>query len=318
MFKKRTAASSHRKRSLSEAQGHADIVRSSRPDRAQIVSTKDEDASDDEGAAAAVFASNRTTERITHRGGAFEHSEVDTATDRDAQALRDKARCIEATDGTYKGQLAYKHRNQSEKFAPARAPQFVRNTCRFDYQPDVCKDYKDTGFCGYGDSCKFMHDRGDYKTGWQLEAEYRRQKERDKEREMLGRLGEDDDDKDRYRVRAVDDMPFACHLCRGPFKDPMQTTCGHVFCADCAARHFRQGNTKCPVCDKPTDGVLNAAPAKLRAMAKAAGGYEALFHQRAAGAAASDDADVDEYQRDKAAASLKKNLGPTTIPLLRR
>jgi hypothetical protein len=26
-----------------------------------------------------------------------------------------------------------------------------------------CKDYKETGRCGYGDSCKFMHDRGDYK-----------------------------------------------------------------------------------------------------------------------------------------------------------
>lgn len=41
---------------------------------------------------------------------------------------------------------------------------------RFDYQPDICKDYKETGFCSYGDSCKFMHDRGDYKSGWELEA----------------------------------------------------------------------------------------------------------------------------------------------------
>lgn len=40
----------------------------------------------------------------------------------------------------------------------------------FDYQPDICKDYKETGFCSYGDSCKFMHDRGDYKSGWELEA----------------------------------------------------------------------------------------------------------------------------------------------------
>jgi hypothetical protein len=42
-------------------------------------------------------------------------------------------------------------------------------TPRFDYQPDICKDYKETGFCSYGDSCKFMHDRGDYKSGWELD-----------------------------------------------------------------------------------------------------------------------------------------------------
>ena len=42
---------------------------------------------------------------------------------------------------------------------------------RWDYAPDICKDYKETGFCGFGDSCKFMHDRSDYKFGWQLERE---------------------------------------------------------------------------------------------------------------------------------------------------
>jgi RING finger protein 113A len=45
----------------------------------------------------------------------------------------------------------------------------VTTAPRFDYQPDICKDYKETGFCSYGDSCKFMHDRGDYKSGWELE-----------------------------------------------------------------------------------------------------------------------------------------------------
>lgn len=31
------------------------------------------------------------------------------------------------------------------------------------------QDYKETGYCGYGDACKFIHDRGDYKSGWELE-----------------------------------------------------------------------------------------------------------------------------------------------------
>lgn len=53
-----------------------------------------------------------------------------------------------------------------------RAPANIRSTTRWDYAPDICKDYKETGFCGFGDSCKFMHDRSDYKFGWQLEREW--------------------------------------------------------------------------------------------------------------------------------------------------
>lgn len=42
---------------------------------------------------------------------------------------------------------------------PVKTSSNLRISCRFDYQPDVCKDYKDSGYCGYGDSCKFLHDR---------------------------------------------------------------------------------------------------------------------------------------------------------------
>lgn len=52
---------------------------------------------------------------------------------------------------------------------PQRVSGHVRTTLRVDYQPDICKDYKETGFCAYGDTCKFLHDRGDYKAGWELE-----------------------------------------------------------------------------------------------------------------------------------------------------
>ena len=52
---------------------------------------------------------------------------------------------------------------------PLRASQHLRTTVIFDYKPDICKDYKETGYCGYGDACKFVHDRGDYKSGWELE-----------------------------------------------------------------------------------------------------------------------------------------------------
>ena len=64
---------------------------------------------------------------------------------------------------------------------------------------------KDTGFCGYGDNCKFMHDRGDYKTGWQLEREWESDQRRKNEKKMLAALGEngelelDDDEVDANR-----------------------------------------------------------------------------------------------------------------------
>ena len=60
---------------------------------------------------------------------------------------------------------------QKASTGPQRAPAHLRTTVRWDYAPDICKDFKETGFCGFGDSCKFMHDRGDYKFGWQLERE---------------------------------------------------------------------------------------------------------------------------------------------------
>lgn len=35
-------------------------------------------------------------------------------------------------------------------YGPIRAQQFMRATVRWDYAPDICKDYKETGFCSFG------------------------------------------------------------------------------------------------------------------------------------------------------------------------
>ena len=118
-------------------------------------------------------------------------NEQETSRDRDAQALYETAQQQWADGGDvaddgsklYRGQKAYKQNtSKPENFnqavltgqGPARAPVHYRATSRFDYQPDVCKDFKDTGYCGYGDACKFLHDRSDYKSGWQLEKDVRR------------------------------------------------------------------------------------------------------------------------------------------------
>mmetsp|Transcript_8395 Transcript_8395/g.12058 ORF Transcript_8395/g.12058 Transcript_8395/m.12058 type:complete len:360 (+) Transcript_8395:53-1132(+) len=175
---------------------------------------------------------------------------------------------------------------------PLRATTFVRTTARFDYQPDICKDYKETGFCGFGDTCIYLHDRGDTKSGWQMEQEYEEKKRREEERKgremerfmnsmMCGEVDGGDvkkkkkmskDDRDDYfdnnqekdsNNTTNDGIPYACHICRGPFQNPVVTTCGHYFCEACMQSRIREENlSTCPICQKDTHGVLNH-PQKL-------------------------------------------------------
>ena len=171
--------------------------------------------------------------------------------------------------------------------APARAPAFLRASCRFDYQPDICKDYKETGFCGYGDQCKFLHDRGDYKSGWQLEKEWQTtQTNKKKELELAmkqmdavdstsstsstsGTKGEwdfedsavetnhnhnnesNDANDAEYSDDESDTLPFACLICREKFTiecEPVVTICGHYFCKSCISAKQKGVRVRLHVC----------------------------------------------------------------------
>lgn len=144
---------------------------------------------------------------------------------------------------------------------PLRASAHVRSSIRFDYQPDICKDYKETGYCGYGDACKFMHDRGDYKSGWQMEREWQESEKKRKNNLARGLAEEDEEEADSDE----DALPFACYICRQPFEDPVVTRCKHYFCEHCALKHHAR-NKNCYVCNKPTNGVFNTAHEILRKM----------------------------------------------------
>lgn len=59
----------------------------------------------------------------------------------------------------YKGAAQYGSQlpTGSSKFGPIKGPSAsIRTITLTDFQPDVCKDYKETGFCGFGDTCKFL------------------------------------------------------------------------------------------------------------------------------------------------------------------
>ncbi|CAH4031994.1 E3 ubiquitin-protein ligase RNF113A [Pieris brassicae] len=196
---------------------------------------------------------------VQQRENATATYELDTERDKDAQAIFEKAQKIneelegQADDKVYRGinnyAQYYKKRdtaagNASSGFVrkgPIRAPANLRATVRWDYQPDICKDYKETGFCGFGDSCKFLHDRSDYKHGWQLE------------REDLETKDESD-----YEIHSDEELPFKCFICRDSFKDPVVTRCKHYFCEKCALQQYKKSQ-RCFICNAQTGGVFNPA-----------------------------------------------------------
>ena len=158
---------------------------------------------------------------------------------------------------------------------PIKVTTSIRTTAQFDYQPDICKDYKETGFCGFGDTCIYLHDRGDTLTGWQLEQQWEEEQRRKKEKQerdiqgfMDGKTagsgdgtGADDDEK-KVLLTADDGLPYGCHICRKHFTNPVVTSCGHYFCEACIMDRVRNESSTCPICSKDTHGVFNQ-PIKL-------------------------------------------------------
>lgn len=181
-----------------------------------------------------------------------------------------------SADGTllYTGQAGYtQHMKQSKYSGPVRQTGHVRPDVRMDYARDICKDFKETGYCGYGDTCIFLHDRGDYKAGWQIEREWElEQKQKRENKAKTFKTGSKsaspfaDSDKsndvtaDGLKVssRESKDLPFACYICRKPFSDPVVTKCQHYFCQKCALDRYSTEKT-CAVCKENTGGSFNSA-----------------------------------------------------------
>jgi RING finger protein 113A len=173
----------------------------------------------------------------------------------------------EAADGTYKGlanatKFIQKNPDAPNRtVGPVKAPTNIRTITVTDFAPDVCKDYKQTGFCGFGDNCKYLHAREDYKAGWQLDREWENVT---KGKKVTGgtkvasanRNAEDDDSEDDDAM--LEGIPFACILCREPYTYPIVTKCGHYFCEKCALDRYRK-DPSCAACGAGTNGIFNGA-----------------------------------------------------------
>lgn len=151
--------------------------------------------------------------------------------------------------GVHPGQKAYATLlTPKSKIGPKKLSASIRTTTVFDYARDECKDFKQTGFCGYGDSCKFVHARDDFKAGWKLNTEWDLSKQNDNEKEFEG-------------------IPFKCVLCKEDYKNPIKTKCGHYYCEKCFLTRSKK-TTTCFICSKDTENV--ALPAKnLKQLLKA-------------------------------------------------
>ncbi|TEA20947.1 Pre-mRNA-splicing factor [Colletotrichum sidae] len=258
--------------SSSEDESGQRVKRRKKNTGAITVSSKDQ-AKSRQDLSATVFAADRSVP-ITDSNDATKHSNWYDEDGKDALSSKNLLGTTRSAakgalpDGTYKGlanQTTFIQKNPdapSRTVGPIKAPTNIRTITVTDFAPDVCKDYKQTGFCGFGDNCKFLHAREDYKQGWQLDKEWENVTKGKKNIGGTVMASADrnkaDNDDDEEEDAMLENIPFACIICREPYKAPIITRCGHYFCEPCALKRYRKDPT-CAACGSGTNGVFNSA-----------------------------------------------------------
>ncbi|KAF8817716.1 zinc finger (CCCH type) motif-containing protein, partial [Cardiosporidium cionae] len=188
--------------------------------------------------------------------------DVDTDKSHDNRAILERRESIgkallkgELEEGIYRGKDAHRPIINTREgaiaagkytghYGPVRGSQTIRMTMRVDYNPEICKDYKETGYCGFGDTCKFLHDRTDYKEGWQLDKDWNN-KQKAKSNAIMKAFKKSEGDPDlsnsgeeaSEESEDEDALPKVCAICKEKWTldmAPVVTLCSHYFCEKCA------------------------------------------------------------------------------------
>ncbi|CAN6658313.1 pre-mRNA-splicing factor Cwc24p [Trichomonascus vanleenenianus] len=204
----------------------------------------------------------KANSELKNTSDATKHDRLFTE-DKSAKLTNEDGEKYTIDDGLYHGAAGYakfiKPREGKKKFGPLKAAGNIRSTTLIDYQPDVCKDYKLTGYCGYGDSCKFLHAREDYAAGWKLDQEQ-------EEKKKTATKDNNSNDKTSKETKTVEkaEIPFKCVICKKDYKSPVKTTCNHYFCEACFFKRYKK-SPSCFICGKDTNGVAKPASKDIQA-----------------------------------------------------
>lgn len=106
----------------------------------------------------------------------------------------------------------------------------------FDYQMNICKDFQKTGFCRYGDECKFVHERDSYDTTNKFMPNYKATSTK-----ILNRS------KNSSNKEIAQEDALKCVLCTNNPSSPMRIKCGHLCCEACFLKGCSQ-NAECSLC----------------------------------------------------------------------